>query len=88
MSREFDGMDLFDSIQDPGLRNENRAKVMANVTELSSNKKGITGKGLQFLTGYFELIPREERAAVFTMYLDHLKFRGISPELVVQQAQA
>ena len=86
MSREFDGMDLFDNIQDAGLRNENRAKVMANVTELSSTSGGITDKGLAFLTGYYGLIPEDERAAVFTMYLDNLRFRGIDASVVARQA--
>lgn len=87
MSREFDGMDLFDDYKDPFLRDENRAKVMANVTELSTNAKGITRKGLVFLSGYFELIPREERGAVFKSYLSHLRARGLDAELVIQQAK-
>jgi hypothetical protein len=67
---------LFDEIEDSALRTRNRAVIMANVSEQHTKDNKINVKGVALVLGYFNSIPEDERAGLYTEYEKTMKERG------------
>lgn len=78
---EFKGFSLFNDIEDEGLRNRNRAVVMANMAS-NHNKNGrITAGAAGLILGYFSALSVPDRKAVMPGFLEQMKERGFRFEL-------
>ncbi len=72
----FKGYSLFNEIEDNSLRTRNRAVLMTNIVEQHFNKGSITDKGSYLVLGYFNQVPKEERAALHKAFSSMLEDRG------------
>lgn len=72
------GFALFSDIEDKALQARNRAVVLANIIEDTSNKKtgSITPEGAMKTLAYFTKIPLEERSLVEELLTEQLQQRG------------
>lgn len=75
-NKEYKGYTLFMDVEDKALRTRNRAVVMANIAEFNTKAQKITAKGVAMLTGYFDLVPKEDRKEVYEKFGECMKERG------------
>lgn len=67
---------LFNEIEDVNLRNRNRAVVMTNLAEDHKNKENRIGSfGVKLILGYFNCLPKEDRADVLERFKKGLEER-------------
>ena len=76
MKNTYKGFSLFADIDDVVLRTRNRAVVLANMFSDNSEGSKTTPKGAALILGYFNLIPREERAPVQERFKECMYERG------------
>ena len=62
--QEYKGYSLFADIEDKELRTRNRAVVLWNMYESSTQKKRTTPSGVADMIGYMRKIPDNERQSV------------------------
>jgi hypothetical protein len=72
----YKGFDLFNDIEDPILRNRNRAVVIANIAEDNTKNRLISPKGASLVLGYFNEIPAIDKTDVIEKYKDNMQARG------------
>jgi hypothetical protein len=86
-NNEYQGYGLFNDIEDAKLRTRNRAVILANITENNIKNGRVNDRGRDLLSGYFGLVPSEERADVFVEYLSHCDRLGIDTSVVYEAAR-
>jgi hypothetical protein len=72
----YKGFDLFNDIEDPILRNRNRAVVIANIAEDNTKNHLISPKGASLILGYFNEIPALDKTDVIERYKINMQERG------------
>jgi hypothetical protein len=78
MTNTYRGFDLFNDIEDEALRTRNRAVVLANMAEDHTKNRRINAKGSMLILGYFNEIPKEERAVVQKKFKEDMVQRGFA----------
>jgi hypothetical protein len=78
---QYKGFELFEDIEDMGLRARNRAVVLTNLAVDHTHKitKKISLHGAAIMMGYFNAIPPEERASVMELFEQNMKREGYAP---------
>ena len=85
---EFMGYSVFLDQEDRELRTRNQAQVLGNITEFNINAEGVTDRGFQLLTGYFGLIPADDRAIVYVKFIEYIRdVLHLDYKMVVKAAQ-
>ena len=74
----YQGMPLFENVEDRSIQVNNRAAVMANTMEEHSNKGKVSPRGLSLILGYFNELPVFDRAAVNEAFKQLLIERGLT----------
>lgn len=72
----YRGFDLFNDIEDVGLKAHNRAAIMSNICEAHTKKGKITPGGAGLAIGYFNSIPVEERKTTFDKFMTTMAGRN------------
>lgn len=73
---QYKGFELFNDVEDDGLRAFNRATVLRNISQDYSKDQKISHKGLALILGYFGEIPMAERMDVRDNYVKLMKEQG------------
>jgi hypothetical protein len=79
-NNEFKTFSLFNDVEDPTLRNRNRAVVLANIAEANTDRKTkrINVKGSTLILGYFNCVAEDDRHSVMTQFSENMKSRGFA----------
>lgn len=79
-TNEFKTFSLFNDIEDPVLRNRNRAVVLTNIAEDNTDRKSkrINVKGSTLILGYFANVADEDKQDVMKQFADNMKSRGFA----------
>ncbi len=76
--KEYNGHPLFTDTEDRTIRNQNRGRLMANITEDYQEDNRVSRQGMGLLLGYFSKVPLEDRGLVLDVYREELTARNIS----------
>lgn len=76
MTNEFRGYPLFNDVEDPIIRDSNRASIMFNIFEHNRVKGKLSERGTGILFGYFGQIPVEERQGLYHRFAQKIDGAG------------
>jgi hypothetical protein len=76
VNNEFKGFCLFNDIENPELRNRNRATILANIASDNTKNRIIHAKGAALILGYFKEVPEHDREDVKEQFKQNMKERG------------
>lgn len=79
-TNEFKSYSLFNDIEDPAIRNRNRAVVLANIAEDNTDRKTkrINVKGSTLILGYFQHVSDDDKQDVMKRFAEDMKSRGFA----------
>jgi hypothetical protein len=73
---DYRGFCLFNDVQNPVLRNKNRATVLSNMAEDNCKNNMMSPKGSALIMGYFSRIPDIDKTDVIEKYKDIMNAKG------------
>lgn len=74
----FKGHSLFNDIEDPILRNRNRAVILSNIAIDNTRNKLISPKGASLILGYFGLVDPADRNDVKERFTQRMLESGFA----------
>ena len=75
--KDYNGYSLFNESPED-TRHNNRANIMANITEDHQDRGRVSRQGMGLILGYFGKIPQHERGLALTAYREELTKRGVA----------
>lgn len=74
---EFNGLNLFNDVEDVFLKTRNRAVVMFNIFDDNHKEGKLSSRHTAELVGYFRQIPEMERKEAYDKFQEMLRERGM-----------